>query len=143
MNHTRASFALLLSLFVLTGCAGLPVARDLKTEAHSGYGLLTTKPRVSRTADGLLVSGYVARGAFYSGSARMHLDVEVVSPEGVRLAFAPTTFFPNPIPHRRHIASSADYTERIHGDFPSGSRVRVMLHPTSKSECLVAVSPSL
>ena len=141
MNSARASFVLLLSLVVLTGCAGLPMARDLKTEAHSGYGLLTTKPRVSRTADGLLVSGYLARGAFYSGSAWMHLDVEVVSAEGERLAFAPTTFFPNPIPHRRRIASTADYAEHIVGVFPSGSRVRVTLHPTSKSECPAASQP--
>lgn len=135
MTPARATTALLLSLAMLSGCASLPVARDLKSEARSGYGLLTGKPRLYRIDNGLLVSGYVTRGAFYYGSVRMHLDIEVLSSEGSRLTFLPTAFFPNPIPHRRNIAGTSAYAARIAGDFPAGSRVRVVLHPTSLNEC--------
>ena len=140
MPPAHATAALLLSLTLLTGCASLPVASDIKSEARSGQGLLTTRARVSRTDNGLLVFGSVTRGASYSGSARMHIDIEVLSPDGRRLAFVPARFFPNPIPHRSRFPSNASYIERLAGDFPSGSGVRVTPHPVSLKECLASLT---
>jgi hypothetical protein len=130
----------LLMLFVVVllsgaGCRTAPLAPDVTSQARSGYGLLARKPQVKRTADGLFVSGSVSRGAYYSGSARMHLDLQVFSESGQRLALVPTTFIPNPIPHSPRIPRHACYAQRVRGDFPSGVRVVVEPHPVSLREC--------
>ena len=130
------------TLSLLTGCQNLPDPCDFRVEARSGAGLLVASSHVACVPDGLQVSGYVARGAYYSASAGLHLDVEVVSPTGGRLAFAPTPFSPNQIPHRNRRPSNATYATQIPGRFPAGSRVRVAVHPASLEECLATLSPA-
>lgn len=135
----RASviICLQLTMLVIAGCSTAPIATDVRTQARSGYGLMTRRPSVERTAEGLFVSGSVGRGAFYGGSARMHLDVEVLSGEGQRLALVPTTFIPNPIPHSSRIPGHACYTVKVRGEFPPGVLVIVEPHPVSLRECVV------
>jgi hypothetical protein len=132
---TSVAILLPLTLLVIVGCHTTPNATDVRTQARSGYGLMTRRPNVERTADGLFVSGSVGRGAFYSGSARMHLDLQVFSESGQRLALVPTTFIPNPIPHSPRIPGHACYAQRVRGDFPSGVLVVVEPHPVSLREC--------
>ncbi|HAB15459.1 MAG TPA: hypothetical protein DCE44_03305 [Verrucomicrobiales bacterium] len=105
-------------------------------------GLLVASPHVTCVPDGLQVSGYAARGAYYSASADLHLDVEVISPTGGLLALVPTPFSPNPIPHRNRRPSNATYAAQIPGGFPAGSRVRVTVHPASLEKCLATASPA-
>jgi len=143
LNPARAIAFLWLSLTQLTGGASLPVARDIHGEAHAGPGLLPTKPRVSHTDNGLLVSGFVTHGAFHSSPARTHIDIEVLSPDNSRVVLVPTASFPNPIPHRRRSASSASYAERIAGDVPADSRIQVALHPVSLRKCHNSLLPRL
>lgn len=101
----------------------------------SGYGLLASRPRVRRMADGLLVSGSLRRGAIYSGSPRMHLEVAVSSSEGRQIALVATSFIPNPIPRNPRFPRNADYAQTVRGDFPPGARVVVKVPPASLREC--------
>lgn len=140
MTHTPSTVAPFLSLTLLTGCASLPAASSIKSEARSGNGLLTSRPRVFRTDNGLLVSGYVTRGSSYFGSDRMHLDFERLSPDGRRLALVPTRFFPKPIPHRSRFPSGVPYIKRLPYDFPLGSGVRLTPHPATLTECLASLT---
>jgi hypothetical protein len=140
LNHTRTITILLLSLILLVGCASLPVASDIKSEARSGYGLLVYAPRVSRASDALHVVGSVARGAYYSGFSRIHLDVEVVSPEGRRLALAPTRFSTKPLSYNRRMNGYGNYVTIMPGNFPPGCRVQVTVHAESLRKCEKAAS---
>lgn len=130
------------TLSLLIGCQSLPDSCDFRVQARSGVGLLVASPHVTCVPDGLQVSGYVARGAYYSASADLHLDVEVISVTGGRLAFVPTPFSPNPIPRRNRRPSNATYTTQIPGGFPAGSLVRVTVHPAGLEECSAPVSPA-
>lgn len=133
----QRGLALLAALVVMmgVGCRSTPTANDVTAEGRSGYGLLASRLRVQRTADGLFVSGSVQRGAFYSGSPRMHLDVAVSSGDGRQLALVPASFFPNPIPRSTRFPCNADYAQNVRGDFPPGVRVVVEFHPVSLREC--------
>lgn len=135
MKTIAVTILLPLTMLVIAGCHTAPIATDVRTQARSGYGLMTPRPSVERTADGLFVSGSVGRGAFYSGSSRMHLDVEVFSGDGQRLALVPTTFIPNPIPHSPRIPGHACYAQKVRGEFSPGVRVVVEPHPVSLREC--------
>ena len=121
--HPITNVTALVALLLIAGCRSTPTATEVPAQAWSGYGLLASRPRAERTADGLFVSGSVSRAASYSGSARMHLDVEVFSGDGQRLALVPTSFAPNPMPYIRGVPGHACYTQTVRGDFPPGVRV--------------------
>jgi len=128
-------FSSLVAAFLLTSCSHLHAGPAVSSDAVHGHGLLASTPSVTRTKDGLLVTGWVTRGAVYDGSLPMHVDVAVWE-GGKRLVLAPTNFTPNPIPHRRRLAGSAKYTRDLKGDFAATVHVHVRMHAARLAECL-------
>ena len=137
-NILGASFGLVLvaASIAMTGCASTEsAALGLHTEAHSAGGVQVQAVQLAKTSDGLLVSGSVGRLVGYGNSPYRHLDVEVVAASGTVLTRKATSFSPNPIRHSPRVRTHSNYAVTFPELPPTGSVVRVTVHPTLLSDC--------
>ncbi len=137
-NILGTSFGLVLiaASIAMTGCASTQSsALGLHTKAHSAGGVQVQAVQLAKTSDGLLVSGSVGRLVGYGNSPYHHLDVEIVAASGAVLAHKATSFSPNPIRHSPRVRSHSKYAVKFPELPPTGSVVRVTVHPTLLSAC--------
>lgn len=127
--------ALLLMLLFLPACATVKQDPSVSAVASHGHGLLVSAPKVERTQEGLLVTGWVTRSATYQKDLPLHVDLEIVSEDGKRLSVSNADFTPNPIPRRHRMPGSAKYRKEIRGQFSPRVQVRVTVHPAPLAEC--------
>jgi hypothetical protein len=133
---TLLGVALLVASVALTGCASTaPSPLGLRSEGHSASGVQVQTVKLAKSGTGLLVSGSVGRLVGYGSSPYRHLDVEVVATNGTVLAHQATNFSPNPIRHSPRVRTHSDYAVTFPELPPTGSIVRVTVHPTLLSDC--------
>lgn len=127
---------LLVTSVVVTGCATpQPAPFGLRAERHSSAGVQVQTVKLVKSGNGLSVSGAVGRWIGYGSSPYRHLDVEILAADGTVLMRQATSFNPNPIRHSPRARTHSNYSVAFPEISPSGSVVRVSVHPTSLSEC--------
>ena len=127
---------LLVASVALTGCASTPPSPlGLRSEAHSASGVQVQTVKLAKTSNGLQIAGSVGRLVGYGSSPYRHLDVEIVAADGTVLARQTTNFSPNPIRHSPRARSHSNYSVTFPELPPTGSVVRVTVHPTLLSDC--------
>lgn len=137
-NILESSFVvvLLVASVAVTGCASpQPSPLGLHTERLSSGGVQVQTVKLVKSGNGLSVSGSVGRLVGYGSSPYRHLDVEVLATDGTVLMRQATSFNPNPIPHSPRARTHSNYSVTFPEIPPSGSVVRVSVHPTLRSEC--------
>lgn len=143
-NIIRQSSGLALTVVTvaLTGCASTPPSPlGLRTEGHSAGGVQVQSIKLIQSGKGLQVSGSVGRLVGYGSSPHRHLDVEIVATNGTVLAWQATNFRPNPIRHSPRARSHSNYAVTFPELPPTGSIVRVTVHPLLISDCQKQLNP--
>lgn len=127
---------LLVTSVAVTGCAApQPSPFGLRTERHSSGGVRVQTVKLVKSGNGLSVSGSVGRLVGYGSSPYRHLDVEILATNGTVLMRQATSFNPNPIRHSQRARTHSNYSVTFPEISPTGSVVRVSVHPTLRSEC--------
>jgi hypothetical protein len=139
---TPLGVMLLVASVAVAGCASTqPSPLGLRAESHSASGVQVQTVKLAKSGNGLLVSGSVGRLVGYGSSPYRHLDVEIVTTNGTVLAHQATNFSPNPIRHTPRARSHSNYAVTFPELPPTGSIVRVTVHPTLISDCQKQLNP--